>query len=68
MVEEGHRKLPTTWRDALYTPITLEELQLVMNKGGETKAPSRDGLCLEFFIGKWGSFKGGTLVLLIKCS
>jgi hypothetical protein len=49
MVQAGLRMPPTDWRDDLYTPITLEKLKLVANKGGGSKAPGKDGLYLEFF-------------------
>jgi hypothetical protein len=54
---------PAFWRDALEKPITLEKLQIAVNKRGGNKAPGRDGMCLEFFKATWGFVKGNMLAL-----
>ena len=49
MAEGGQRPLPTTWRDLLEQPISLEEVHIAVRKGGKNKASGISGIRLEFY-------------------
>jgi len=53
MAEAVHRLLSDEWKEALDMPLTSEELQRAVNKGGGNKAPGNDGIGLEFFKATW---------------
>jgi len=42
MAKAGHQRLAEGWKEALDVPITLDELQRAVNKGGGNKAPGKD--------------------------
>jgi len=58
MAELGQRTLPTAWRDLLEQPISLEEVHIVVRKGGKNKAPRNDGIGLEFYKANWETMLG----------
>ena len=53
MPEAGQGALPTAWRDLLEQLISLEEVHIVVRKGGKNKAPGSDGVGLEFYKTNW---------------
>ena len=59
MVKDVERVLPLGWRDFLDTPVTEEELKAAVSKGACSKAPGRDGICLDFFKVNWENMKDG---------
>jgi len=63
MAGAGHRRLSENWKERLNMPLTTEELQRAVNKGGENKAPGRDGIGTDFFKATWRAFKDDMLEL-----
>jgi len=53
--------LSENWKGRLDIPLTTEELQLAVNKGGGNKAPGGDGIGIDFFKTTWGALKDDML-------
>jgi hypothetical protein len=49
MATTGHQRLPEAWKGTLDRPLTTDEIYRMIHKGGERKAPDRDGISNEFF-------------------
>jgi hypothetical protein len=54
MVEAGHGRLMEVRRDTLDRPLDLEELRMVLQKGGGNEASGRDGIGWALLIEKAG--------------
>jgi hypothetical protein len=62
----GHRRLSENWKERLDVPLTTEELQREVNKGGGNKAPGTEGIGTSFFKATWRALKDDMLELFIK--
>jgi len=49
MATTGHQRLPEAWKGTLDRPLMTDEIYSTIHKGGERKAPDRDGISNEFF-------------------
>jgi hypothetical protein len=59
-------QLPHEANTVLQTPITKEELQLVVMRGKKLKAPGYDGLCNELFQLAWPIISDDLLTIMIN--
>jgi len=63
MEEAGFVRLSEEWRNALYGPLTSDELHTAITKGQTKKAPGRDGIGLSLFQDTWNTIKDDWLDL-----
>jgi hypothetical protein len=61
MATAGHQRLPETWKITLDRPLTTNELDRAIHKGGGKKAPGRDGISNDFFKTNLEGLKEGML-------
>ena len=55
---------PNTYAELAEQPITPEEIQAVLQKGGRNKAPGSDGVGLEFYTTNWKIIKEDIVEIL----
>jgi hypothetical protein len=54
------------WKRALYTPLTIEEIKIAMQKWEGNKAPGRDGIGFQLFKATWVDLQGDMLDLFTQ--